>query len=148
MKPRTIYCKVASSRLSRLVAHFRIFRLFLKGKFDAYVLWPLAKRVQNWIVNTACNFTVYPFFKAFISFYVKLLSIINLRWSIVLVMDCLSFFLSSFLNSGGAKTPLDPHLPTALLLKMPLKSEMQTVHDFESEEFCLACILINTYNGM
>ena len=32
------YRKVASSRLSRLVAHLRIFRLFMKGKFDAYVL--------------------------------------------------------------------------------------------------------------
>ena len=31
-----IYCKVASSRLSRLVAHSRIFRLFMKGNFDAY----------------------------------------------------------------------------------------------------------------
>ena len=30
--------KVASSRLSWLVAHSRIFRLFMKGKFDAYVL--------------------------------------------------------------------------------------------------------------
>ena len=56
-----IYHKVASSRLSLLVAHFRIFRLFMKGKFDAYVLWPLAKRVQNWIVDrsTARDFTVY-----------------------------------------------------------------------------------------
>ena len=66
-------------------------------------------------------------------------------------MDCLSFFLSSFLKPripGVLKASLDPHLPTALLLKMPLKSEMQTVHDFESEEFCLACILINTYYGM
>ena len=54
------YRKVASSRLSQLVAHSRIFRLFMKGKFDAYVLWPLAKRVQNWIVDrsTARNFTV------------------------------------------------------------------------------------------
>ena len=33
-----IYCKVASSRLSRLVAHPSIFELFMKGKFDAYVL--------------------------------------------------------------------------------------------------------------
>ena len=41
----TSYRKVASSRLSWLVAHFHIFRLFMKGKFDAYV--PLAKRVQN-----------------------------------------------------------------------------------------------------
>ena len=32
------YCKVASSRLSWLVAQLRIFRLFMKGKFDAYVL--------------------------------------------------------------------------------------------------------------
>ena len=30
--------KVASSRLSRLVAHLSIFRKFMKGKFDAYVL--------------------------------------------------------------------------------------------------------------
>ena len=29
-------------------------------KFDAYVLWPLTKRAQNWIVDqyTACHFTV------------------------------------------------------------------------------------------
>ena len=40
-----------SSRLSRLVAHPNIFRLFMKWKFDA-----LAQRVQNWIVT--CNFTV------------------------------------------------------------------------------------------
>ena len=39
------YRKVASSRLSRLVAHFWIFRLLMKGKFDAHVLWPLAQRV-------------------------------------------------------------------------------------------------------
>ena len=32
----------------------------MKGKFDAYVLWPLDKMVQNWIVvrSTARNFTV------------------------------------------------------------------------------------------
>jgi hypothetical protein len=30
--------KIASSRLSRLVAHIRIFRRLMKGKFDAYVL--------------------------------------------------------------------------------------------------------------
>ena len=54
------YRKVASSRLSRLVACPRIFRLFMKGKFDAYVLWPLAKKFQNWIVDrsTARDFTV------------------------------------------------------------------------------------------
>ena len=54
------YRKVGSSRLSRLVAHFHNFRLFMKGNFDAYVLWPVAKRVQNWIVDrsTARDFTV------------------------------------------------------------------------------------------
>ena len=31
------YQNVASSRLSPLVAHSRIFRLFMKGKFDTYV---------------------------------------------------------------------------------------------------------------
>jgi hypothetical protein len=32
----------------------------MKGKFDAYVLWPLAKKFQNWIVHrsTARDFTV------------------------------------------------------------------------------------------
>ena len=42
------------------VAHSRILRLFMKGKFDAYILWPLAKGVQNWIVDwsTARNFMV------------------------------------------------------------------------------------------
>ena len=35
----------------------------MEGKFDAYVVWPLAKRVQNWIVDrsTARDFTVYGF---------------------------------------------------------------------------------------
>ena len=55
-----IYCKVVSSRMSRLVAHPRIFRLFMKGKFDDYLLWSLNKKVQNWIVDrsTARDFTV------------------------------------------------------------------------------------------
>ena len=34
----TMYRKVASRSTSRLVALPRIFRLFMKGKFDAYVL--------------------------------------------------------------------------------------------------------------
>ena len=38
-KEKTInYHKVASRRLPCLVAPFRIFRLFMKGKFDAHVL--------------------------------------------------------------------------------------------------------------
>ena len=55
------YRKITSSRLSWLVAHPRIFRLFMKGNFDAYALWPLDKTIQNWIVDrsTARNFTVY-----------------------------------------------------------------------------------------
>ena len=54
------YSKVVNSRLSRLVAHFHIFRLFINEEFDAYVLWHLAQRVQNWIVDwsTARNITV------------------------------------------------------------------------------------------
>ena len=58
---RQNYRKVASSSLSRIVAHFQIFRSLMKGKFDAYVLWPLAKKFQNWIVDrsTALNFTVH-----------------------------------------------------------------------------------------
>ena len=47
---KRVYCKVASSRLSWLVAHFGIFRLLMKEKFDAYELWYLAKIVQSWIV--------------------------------------------------------------------------------------------------
>ena len=55
-----MYRKVASSRLYRLVAHFQIFRRLMKGKFDAYVLWTLAKRIQNLILDrsTARDFTV------------------------------------------------------------------------------------------
>ena len=34
----SIYCKDASSRLFWLVANSRIFRLFMRGKFYAYVL--------------------------------------------------------------------------------------------------------------
>ena len=37
------YREVAGSRLSQLIAYIKHFRLFMKGKFDSYVLWPLAK---------------------------------------------------------------------------------------------------------
>ena len=37
------YRKVANNSLSRLVARFQTFRRLMKGKFDAYVLRPLAK---------------------------------------------------------------------------------------------------------
>ena len=76
--------KVASSRLSRWVAHLRIFRLFLMGKFDAYVLWPFAKRVQNWIVDrsTAHDFTVYVWNWAFPQMLPKtgILELIKFWW--------------------------------------------------------------------
>ena len=54
------YRKGVSSRMSQLVAQPGSFRMFMKPKFDAYVLWPLAKSVQNWIVDrpTARNFMV------------------------------------------------------------------------------------------
>ena len=57
------YRKVASRSMSQLIPHPNIFRLSMKGKFDIYVLWPLAQRVQNWIVDrsTACDFTVCGF---------------------------------------------------------------------------------------
>ena len=40
VKSRAVGC------LGYIVAHSRIFRLFMKGKFDAYLLWPLAKKFQ------------------------------------------------------------------------------------------------------
>ena len=52
-----LYKVTRSSRLSWLVAHPTIFRLFMKGKFDAHVLWLLAQRICNWR-DTACDFTV------------------------------------------------------------------------------------------
>ena len=57
---RNIILIVGSSSLFRLVAHFWIFRLFMKEKFDAYVLLPLNKRVQDRIVDrsTARDFMV------------------------------------------------------------------------------------------
>ena len=47
--PQNRYFKVANSSLSELVAHFQILRRLMKGKFDTYVLWSLAKKFQNWI---------------------------------------------------------------------------------------------------
>ena len=54
------YRKFASKSMSLLVAHQSIFRMFMKGKFYAYVLWPLAKSFQNWIADwsAACSFQV------------------------------------------------------------------------------------------
>ena len=46
----TQYRKVASRSTPRLVARPRIFRPFMKGKFDPYVLWPLA--FDHWPLNS------------------------------------------------------------------------------------------------
>ena len=55
------YRKVVNSSLSLLVARFQIFWRLMKRKFDSYLLLPLAKKFQNWIVDrsTARDFTVY-----------------------------------------------------------------------------------------
>ena len=68
------YRKVTSSRLSWLVAHFHIFRLLMKGNFDAYVLWPLDKMVQNWIVDwsTARDFMVSEIVLGYLIIYLSI----------------------------------------------------------------------------
>ena len=64
-RKKHMYRKVANSSLSRLVARFQIFRSLMKGKFDAYVLWPLAQKFQNWIVDksSARDFTVCAYYR-------------------------------------------------------------------------------------
>ena len=54
------YRIVASTSPSRIEAHADLFRSLMKGIFDPYVLWPFAKKLQNWIVDwsTAHDFTV------------------------------------------------------------------------------------------
>ena len=75
-QPTTRHSTVNSAKINtvkawavdcQLVAHFRILRLFIKGKFNAYVLRPLVKRVQNWIVDwfTAHNLKVCYFINDF-----------------------------------------------------------------------------------
>ena len=68
------YRKVASSRLSRLVAHPRIFRGFTKGKFDANVLWHLAIKFQNLIVDRSKEVG----FDSFLSSGFTTMAVINL----------------------------------------------------------------------
>ena len=46
------YRKVASTSPSCLEAHAGFFRLFMKGKFDVYILWPFGKKVDFLIINT------------------------------------------------------------------------------------------------
>ena len=55
------YCKVVSRSTSWLVG----FQTVYEGDFDAYVLWPLANRVYNWIVarSTVRDYTLDKFEK-------------------------------------------------------------------------------------
>ena len=39
------YLKVASTSLSPFEAYAGFFRLFMKGKFDVYLLWPFGKKL-------------------------------------------------------------------------------------------------------
>ena len=48
----TDYRKVVSVNRSWLEAHFRIYKLFMKGKFDFYSLWPFNKKVDFLVSNT------------------------------------------------------------------------------------------------
>ena len=59
---QSLYVKqrsLLSLHLAGTLAHPRTFRL-MKGNFDAYLLWPLDKKVKNWIVDrsTTRDFTV------------------------------------------------------------------------------------------
>ena len=48
-------------------------KLLIKGKFDAYVLWPLTKRFKNWIVDrfTACVFMVCKLLLPNLQFFIR-----------------------------------------------------------------------------
>jgi hypothetical protein len=45
------YHKVASTSLSPLEAHAGFFRLYMKGKFDVYLLWHFGKKNDFHIIN-------------------------------------------------------------------------------------------------
>ena len=107
----TTYCKVLSRNTSWLVAHPRTFRLFMKGKFDAYVLRPLAKTLQNWIIGriTAHDFTVCTKYNNFLwvywsSFKDQLILTYQRRNSIAELTLCMNNV--TFLNSRAYRDPL------------------------------------------
>ena len=88
------WCTIKSwAILSRSVAHLRIFRLFMREKFDAYVWWPLAKRIQNWIVDwsTPREFMVIFFIK--ISILHWAISLWLLIWIQVFRSRCISGYI-------------------------------------------------------
>ena len=57
---KSMYCKVASSNMSRLEAHAGFFRLPMKGIFDPYEPWPLDKKLISKLVThvRTRNYTV------------------------------------------------------------------------------------------
>ena len=42
---KSIYYKVVSNNTFILEAHAGFFRLFMKGKFDVYLLWPFGEKL-------------------------------------------------------------------------------------------------------
>jgi hypothetical protein len=106
MKPKSLlqtlwsleYHKVASSRQSRLVANPSIFRLFLKGKFDGYIMWSLAQRVQNWIVDrsTVRDFAVFMNWAFAFPQFSKLIH--NLSWLHSKTLVCTVFTLIALMD--------------------------------------------------
>ena len=59
-KLQLTYCVVVSTSPSHLEAHAGLFRMHMKGIFDAYVLWPFDKSFVfefETYINT-CDFTV------------------------------------------------------------------------------------------
>ena len=94
MKPKSLlqtlwsldYRKVSSNRRSWLVANPSIFRLFIRGKFDAYVMWSLAQRVRNWIVgrSTVRDFMVFMSWAFAFSQFSKLIhGCIQKNWHVI-----------------------------------------------------------------
>ena len=78
----------------------------MREKFDVYVLWPLAHRVQNWIVDQSIDrdFTVYMkeldsvFFKAYMEIILNALRFM-ISWKIALASSIAAWevFLPDFL---------------------------------------------------
>ena len=77
-----MYRKVGTSNTSHLEAHIGIYRLLMKGIFDAYVLWPFDKKfvfeLVTW-VNTH-DFTIFV--------TITNAAIPEVRLSIAIVLSC------------------------------------------------------------
>ena len=57
---KDIYCKIVSSNMSHLQADVGIYRLLMKRIFNAYVLWPIGKKLIFELVIRfrICDYTV------------------------------------------------------------------------------------------